>query len=207
MAREWGYTNKENQVKGIRKIKEKPRDFYADAAVWNAVYAKACEELKDAMDLAYLTGQRPADVLKMRFTDIRDGSLEVEQNKTKKKLRILLEGDGIRTVLGKVIDRIKARKRKVVGFSLVSTSKGVGLGSKPLRVQFQRARAAAAKAAFELGEVDLAKRILIFQFRDIRPEAASELPLEHASKLLGHTQQQITQRVYRPVGEIVKPTK
>lgn len=68
-------------MKGIRKIKEKPRDFYADAAVWNAVYAKACEELKDAMDLAYLTGQRPADVLKMRFTDIRDGSLEVQQNK------------------------------------------------------------------------------------------------------------------------------
>ncbi|HHW4676843.1 hypothetical protein OK116_07310 [Xylella fastidiosa subsp. fastidiosa] len=123
-------------------------------------------------------------------------------NKTKKKLRILLEGDGIRTVLGKVIDRIKARKRKVVGFSLVSTSKGVGLGSKPLRVQFQRARAAAAEAASELGEVDLAKRILIFQFRDIHPKAASELPLEHASKLLGHTQQQITQRVYRPVGEI-----
>lgn len=84
MAREWGYTNKENQVKGIRKIKEKPRDFYADAAVWNAVYAKACEELKDAMDLAYLTGQRPADVLNMRFTDIRDGSLEVQQNKTKR---------------------------------------------------------------------------------------------------------------------------
>ncbi|KAJ4852119.1 tyrosine-type recombinase/integrase [Xylella fastidiosa subsp. multiplex] len=194
-------------MKGIRKIKEKPRDFYADAAVWNAVYAKACEELKDAMDLAYLTGQRPADVLKMRFTDIRDGSLEVQQNKTKKKLRILLEGDGIRTELGKVIDRIKARKRKVVGFSLVSTSKGVGLGSKPLRVRFQRARAAAAEAASELGEVDLAKRILIFQFRDIRPKAASELPLEHASKLLGHTQQQITQRVYRRVGEVVKPTK
>ncbi|QJP50286.1 integrase [Xylella fastidiosa subsp. multiplex] len=207
MAREWGYTNKENQVKGIRKIKEKPRDFYADAAVWNAVYAKACEELKDAMDLAYLTGQRPADVLKMRFTDIRDGSLEVQQNKTKKKLRILLEGDGIRTELGKVIDRIKARKRKVVGFSLVSTSKGVGLGSKPLRVRFQRARAAAAEAASELGEVDLAERILIFQFRDIRPKAASEIPLEHASKLLGHTQQQITQRVYRRVGEVVKPTK
>ncbi|HHW4668184.1 MAG TPA: integrase, partial [Xylella fastidiosa subsp. multiplex] len=64
-----------------------------------------------------------------------------------------------------------------------------------------------AEAASELGEVDLAKRILIFQFRDIRPKAASELPLEHASKLLGRTQQQITQRVYRRVGEVVKPTK
>ncbi|WP_233242657.1 hypothetical protein [Xylella fastidiosa] len=76
-----------------------------------------------------------------------------------------------------------------------------------MRVRFQRARVAAAKVASESGEADLAKRILIFQFRDIRPKAASELPLEHASKLLGHTQQQITQRVYRRVGEVVKPTK
>ena len=48
--------------------KEVRRDFYADKDVWNAVYSVACEELKDAMDLNYLSGQRPADVLKMRET-------------------------------------------------------------------------------------------------------------------------------------------
>ncbi|MRU22610.1 integrase, partial [Xylella fastidiosa subsp. multiplex] len=79
-------------------------------------------ELRDAMDLAYLNGQRPAGVLKMRFTEIRNGSLEVQQNKTKKKLRILLEGDSIRTEVGKMMDRSRAGKRGVVGFSLVSTS-------------------------------------------------------------------------------------
>ena len=53
----------------------------------------------------------------------------------------------------------------------------------------------------------LAERIRRFQFRDIRPKAASELPVEHASRLLGHSEKEITERVYRRLGEIVKPTK
>jgi hypothetical protein len=60
MAREWGYTTNENPCRGIRKNKEKPRDFYADNAVWDAAYRHASVELQDAMDLNYLTGQRPA---------------------------------------------------------------------------------------------------------------------------------------------------
>ena len=54
---------------------------------------------------------------------------------------------------------------------------------------------------------DLAERIRRFQFRDIRPKAASELPVEHASRLLGHSEKEITERVYRRLGEVVKPTK
>jgi len=53
----------------------------------------------------------------------------------------------------------------------------------------------------------LAERIRRFQFRDIRPKAASELPVEHASRLLGHSEKEITERVYRRIGEVVKPTK
>ncbi|MGY4696285.1 tyrosine-type recombinase/integrase [Xylella fastidiosa subsp. sandyi] len=207
MAREWGYTEKENPVKGVRKNKETPRDFYADDAVWMAVYAKASEELRDAMDLSYLTGQRPADILKMRFTDIKDGALEVQQNKTGKKLRILLERSGIRTELGKVIDRIKARERKVFSVFLVATPNGTPLNKQTLPSRFNSARARAAKVAYGTGDADLAKRISAFQFRDIRPKAASELPLEHASKLLGHTKQDITEKVYRRIGEVVEPTK
>lgn len=41
----------------MRKNKETPRDYYANDVVWDAVYMKAAQELKDAMDLAYLTGQ------------------------------------------------------------------------------------------------------------------------------------------------------
>lgn len=207
MAREWGYTAKENPVKGVRKNKEKPRDFYADDAVWSAVYSAACVELQDAMDLNYLTGQRPADVLKMRLADIKDGAIEVQQNKTKKKLRILLDDDGARTELGKVIDRIKGRERKVASLFLIATPAGKALNQWTLRTRFDDARADAAKAATEAGDDQLAARIRAFQFRDIRPKAASEMDLEHASKLLGHTEQEITEKVYRRVGETVKPTK
>lgn len=207
LAREWGYTAKENPCRGVRKNKEKPRDFYADDAVWSAVYAQACDELKDAMDLNYLTGQRPADVLKMRLTDIRDGAIEVQQNKTKKKLRILLDDAGRRTELGNVIDRIKARERKVSSLYLVATPGGQALNKHTLRVRFDAARLAAAKAAEGAEQPELAARVRAFQFRDIRPKAASEMPLDHASRLLGHTEHEITEKVYRRVGEVVKPVK
>jgi len=202
LAREWGYTAKENPVRGVRKNKETPRDFYADDAVWAAVRAAACVELQDAMDLNYLTGQRPADVLKMRVDDIKDGALEVRQNKTGKKLRILLDADGERTELGRVVDRI--RGRKVTSLFLIATPTGTPLNRWTLRTRFDHARSAAADVA---GDDALAARIRAFQFRDIRPKAASELPLEHASRLLGHTEHEITEKVYRRVGEVVKPTK
>lgn len=212
LAREWGYTIRENPVKGVRKNKEKPRDYYADSAVWNAVYGAASVELQDAMDLNYLTGQRPADVLKMRFPDIRDGALEVRPNKTQKssgkRLRILLDDPEVgRTQLGLLVDKIKGRERKVASLCLVATPSGAALNRWTLRTRFDDARASAAKASEDAGDVELAARIREFQFRDIRPKAASETDLAHASKLLGHTDKQITKTVYQRIGETVLPTK
>ncbi|MDO4683991.1 MAG: tyrosine-type recombinase/integrase [Lautropia sp.] len=208
MAREWGFTAKENPVKGVRKNKERPRDYYADSAVWDAVYGQACPELRDAMDLAYLTGQRPADVMKMRFSDIRDDALEVRQNKTSKFLRILLtDPDGGRTRLGALVDRIKQRNPKIRSMYLVATAGGAPLNKGTLTLRFHMARNEAAALADDAGESALATRIRRFQFRDIRSKAASETDLAHASKLLGHSDRQITQTVYRRVGETVMPTK
>ncbi|MFJ2986579.1 tyrosine-type recombinase/integrase [Collimonas sp. NPDC087041] len=208
MAREWGYTAKENPCRGVRKNKEAPRDFYADKEVWDAVYAVAAEELRDAMDVAYLTGQRPGDVLKMMLTDIRNGALEVRQGKTKKFLRIMLEQDGLKSELGQIIDRIQSRSRKIHSLYLIATPKGQPLNKGTLRLRFDSARARAAVIAAKRSDNTLAQRIKQFQFRDIRPKAASEiLSLDDASKLLGHTKQQITEKVYRRVGEEVKPTR
>lgn len=44
-----------------------------------------------------------------------------------------------------------------------------------------------------------------FQERDIRAKVASDLDLQHASKLLAHTTEQITETVYRRKGEMVEP--
>lgn len=208
MAREWGFTGKDNPCRGVRKNKERPRDFYADKDVWDAVYAEAPEELQDAMDLNYLTEPRPADVLKMRDGDIKNGALEVRQGKTKKFLRIMLESDGVRSELGHVIDRIRARTHKIGSLFLISTPDGQPLKKWSLRTRFDTARAAAARKADENGAGALAARIKEFQFRDIRPKAASEIKdLSAASKLLGHSDQRITDCVYRRIGESVEPTR
>ena len=212
MAREWGYTAKDNPARGIRKNKEQPRDFYADDAVWNAVYAKGSDVLKNAMDIAYFTGQRPADVVKIKLTDIRDDALEIRQNKTSKRLRILLNHeDGTRSELVKVIDRIIAASGKVISMHLLVNTRGEPLTQWALRHHFDHARLEAVKAASEMETREgfaLAERIRKFQFRDARPKAASEIgDLASASKLLGHTEQEITKKVYRRIGETVKPTK
>jgi len=212
LAREWGYMSHDNPARGIRKNPEKPRDFYVDDQVWRAVYECASEELRDALDLAYLTGQRPADVLKMNERDIQDGSLCVQQDKTKKKLRILLKhADGASTQLAEVLERIRRRPRKVKSLSLIATPAGEALNKFTLRSRFDAARLAAVAKAEAIGTEDmtlLAQRIKQFQFRDIRPKAASDMSdLSAASKLLGHTEQEITKKVYRRIGEEVRPTR
>ena len=208
MAREWGYTAKENPCKGVRRNKELARTYYADADVWDAVYAEARDELKDAMDIAYLTGQRPADVLKMRLSDISATSIKVRQGKTNKFQQIMLNDEsGNRTQLGKTVDAIRRRDRKVVSLSPISMPNGQPMKDYNIRYRWEEAREKAAKKV-ETDNPDFAKHIMGFQFRDIRPKAASEIEdINDASKLLGHTKEKITKDVYRRVGEKVKPTK
>ncbi len=45
------------------------------------------------MDIALLTGQRPADVLKIMRVDIRDGALLITQNQTRAKRAIEIVGE------------------------------------------------------------------------------------------------------------------
>lgn len=206
-ARNWGYTENENPVKEVEKNKEKPRDYYVEDDVWAAVYEIAGQDLKDAMDINYLTGQRPADVRKMRISDIKDRKLVVKQNKTGKRLRILLDDENNQTELGRTIDRICDRPDLKQNSYLVSTADGKNLTESMLRTRFESARKAAANKALEQNDDDLAERIKKFQFRDIRPKTASDLDVLHASKLLGHSQQEITEIVYRRKGEDVKPTR
>jgi integrase len=208
MAREWGFTKRDNPCRGVRKNKEAPRDYYAEADVWDAVYAAGGQVLRDAMDLSYLSGQRPADVLKMSKHDIRNDELHVRQNKTRHVLRIRLHIDGQPTELGACIDRLLARPLQSMSGELICAERGQPLTPKMLRDRFEAAREESAKGAEKARKADLAKRIKAFQFRDIRPKAASEMAsLADASSLLGHTDTQITKRVYRRAGEVVKPTK
>lgn len=204
-AREWGLTRLENPCKGVKKNKEIPRDFYATDEVWDAVYACASHKLSEAMDLAYLTGQRPADVHAMGRINIEGVYLMLQQGKTNKKLRILLEVGGVRNTLGLLVDRLMAKGHS--GY-FITSARGTKVSSRTLHLWWDTARQKAIKEAIEAGRPDLAENIAKFQFRDIRPKAASEIiDIGDASRLLGHSKEGITERVYRRVGAIANPTK
>lgn len=199
MARSWGYTSHPNPCAGIKGFKEKGRkDIYVEDSAIMAVYEIASQPLKDAMDLAHLTGQRPSDVLKMAETDIRDGALCITQQKTKTKLRISIQGE-----FAELITRIMARKSgfKIRTLSLIVDEQGQRFTYSMLRSAFDHARKAAG--------IDKA----IFQFRDLRAKAATDKTeisgdMHQAQKQLGHSSLLMTQQYIRErKGEKVTPTK
>lgn len=207
-AREWGFTKAPNPVTGVEKNEETPRDFYADDQVWFAVRDEGVQELQDAMDLAYLTGQRPSDVLSFGPRDLVDGNLQTRQGKTKKRLRIRLTdpATGVRTKLGELVDKLLSRKVVATRFIVNESRQPIRIGA--LRTRFNVARMAAAAKARAAGDVGLAERIEAFQFRDARAKAASEIEdIKQAQELLAHSSEQITRTVYTRVGKLVMPTR
>lgn len=197
-ARDKGYTAMPNPCAGIKGFTEKGRDVYIEDDVYKAVWDAACEPLRDAMDLAYLTGQRPSDVLKMQETDIRGGYLEVSQNKTSAKLRIEISDE-----LFLLLNRIKSRKRlhPVRNMLLIVDESGRHLPIRTLQDRFDRARAKAG----------ISKET--FQFRDLRAKAGTDKAdavgdIRQAQKQLGHTTVGMTEHYVRNrKGAKVTPTK
>lgn len=203
-ARAWGLTDLPNPCAGIKGFSEKGRDIYIEDSVYNAVWQAADEPLRDALDLAYLTGQRPADTLKMSVTDIIDGAIQVQQEKTGKKLRIQITGE-----LEKLINRIHERKKKysVHTLALVCTERGQAMSKETLRSRFDKARERAAKQNPSLQEA-----ILSFQFRDLRAKAGTDKAdtggMREAQLQLGHSKMGMTEHYVRGRrGDKTTPTK
>lgn len=70
------------------------------------------------------------------------------------------------------------------------------------------ARSKAVAQAVANRDQALAHKIAGVQFRNVRPKAASEiLDLGDASRLLGHSKQETTKKIYVRVGAIANPTK
>jgi len=189
-AREHGFTDAPNPCAGVKGHRESGRDRYIEDSEFLAIWEKAHYTVQDAMDLAYLTGQRPADLLKLGRGDIRDGMLWFTQNKTGKKLRIEIVGE-----LKVLIERILNREhKKKCDEALLQDGNGQRLTYGALRSRFDAAREAAG--------VD-------FQFRDIRAKAATDTEdLARAQRLLGHKTRAMTEHYTRNRrGDRVRPLK
>ncbi|MDI3304400.1 MAG: tyrosine-type recombinase/integrase [Burkholderia multivorans] len=197
-ARETGMTKIANPCQGVKKYREGGRDVYVEDDLYRRVYEKADQPTRDAMDLAYLTGQRPQDTLLHDERDIRDNFLHIDQGKTKKKLRMEVSGE-----LKAVIDRIRLRKRqyKVVCTALIVNERGERMTLDTLQRRFREARRAAGIADDD------------FQFRDLRAKAGTDKTdstgdIRQAQKQLGHTSVAMTEHYVRNRrGDKVKPTK
>lgn len=204
MAREWGYTEANNPAAGIKGHTLAKRQYYVSDAVYMAVWRCASQPLKDAMDLAYLTGQRPGDVLKFSERQIEDGVFVIPaQSKTGKPLRIRIEGE-----FGSLVERIATRKSgyKVWSAALAVNMHGMAMTKQVLRDHFAEAREAAAVTMPQLAD-----EIKKMWFYDLRAKAADDVSDDRgdqaAADLLGHTNVSTTQRHYLRRGKKVGPTK
>lgn len=196
-AREEGITKLPNPCTGVKRFPETGRDTAPDAEMVQRMLDVADQPLQFAMRLADLIGQRPADVRKIKESDIKDGLLHVRQGKTQAKLRIELIGG-----LAELIKEIRAYKKQLstIAGELLVNEAGQPLRADALRYRFDQAR---AKAGIPKAE---------FQFRDFRAKVATDTDeaagTRAAQALLGHTTEAMTADYIRhKVGRKVKPSR
>jgi integrase len=188
-ARRTGLTAAPNPVPGIQRNHEEPRKVYITDPMFRSAYdsehAKAW--YRDALDLLLHGGQRPADTLGMMWAHEIDGCIWVTQAKTGAKVRIEIE-----TTLKTVLERIRARPRKVASLFIVADDNGQRITVDRLQKQHLKARGT-----------------MTWQVRDIRKKTGTDVEnLRHAQRLLGHASETTTARIYRQVkGEKVKPLR
>lgn len=203
-AIEWGLC-KDHPTKGgkVKKDKPPPRDRYVED--WEMA---AAISVANPMILAYLwvklaTGQRRKDLLALTLNDIRE------------------EGEGIRIKPTKTA-KSSGRKVLILWTPELLAWRGYILSIRPVTtdphvfvnkygkswVDPITGRANGFDTAWQrfMGKVISHTTVTErFQERDLRAKTASDTDLFHASRLLVHTSQQITQMVYRRKGDSVQP--
>lgn len=196
-ARDTGLTDEPNPCAGVSSYTEDGRDVYVSDALFDAAWNAAPDPLRDALDLAYLTGQRPADTVALSDHDIRDGYLHIKQGKRGAKLRIEVTGK-----LKDVIERIRARRNafKIVTTYLVVSKYGRPVQRRTVSEWLKQVRKATGIPADD------------FQFRDLRAKAGTDKEdsqgMAAAKDQLGHANESMTRHYVRHrLGKKVSPTR
>ncbi|MEX3846745.1 tyrosine-type recombinase/integrase [Paraburkholderia sp. BR10882] len=195
-ARLWGMMTIANPCAGVRGKKESGRqDVLIDDELYASVHAVADEPLRNAMDLADLCAQRPADILGVQRSNIVKGNLIFRTRKTGAFVTIQITGE-----LANLIDRLLAWRGSKVDVSpyLLRDEEGYPLTKGQLRSRFDKARDKAG--------IDKTK----FQFRDLRARGVTHKTidegLEAGQRLAGHSGPGMTARYVRGTRP-VKPSR
>jgi hypothetical protein len=183
------------------KNRENAREFEVTDELFAAVYAEACQFIKDTMDLSSATGMRLTDCI--RVTLPKGDTLKLKASKTGKKADFDLS-------LSEVLPDLISRRREYPAshVMLISTPDGFPVHFKDLRREWDKARDQAAHRARAVGDEELAQSVEAMWLRDMRKMAADQAPdLEAASKLLQHSSVAITRKHYRTRGDALKPVR
>ena len=175
----------------------KPRDVYIDDRLYGIVYQAADSLMRDLMDTAYITGQRPIDIVGLHTDQIHDGILHITQRKTKARLRFEISG---------LLAEIIGRRAPENGGYLFKNSRGGRLTRDVLGRHFL-----ALRKQLQAEHPELAEELANFQFRDLRAKSGTDAYLmtgdkNAARQQLGHTTEAMTNRYIRQE-KVLKPLK
>lgn len=199
-AVEWGLIDR-NPVKGqVRKLKTKRRERYVEDWEIVEVLKVASPLLRAYIAVKLITGLRRGDILRLQMEDIREDGVHVKPHKTEHSSGVsllILWNDDLRTVIDIAID---VRPKTCVPWLFHTrqgkpyiNEKGRADGFDSIWSRFM------GKA---LSQTKLKER---FQERDLRKKVGSDMKIELASSLLGHTSVATTRRHYRLRPEEVQP--
>ena len=180
-----------NAAKMVPKFTIKGRDRFLTDEEFNLIRENGNDVVKVAMDIAYYTGARITDVLKLRLADCRDEGLFVEQHKTGKR-QLFTWSDSLRDAIATA----KKLPRPIRGLHLLCTNKG-----KPYT--YSAFYTIWNGACTRAGVKDV-------HFHDIRGKAATEAKQQGQDyqALLGHASKAMSDKyIKRREIERVEPVK
>ncbi len=198
-VRRWFWI-KTNVLRDVERPKSRPRDRLISDEEFAACKALAPKRVQLAMQLALLTGQRQGDIIRFRWANIHEvtvdgrtfNELQLQQSKTGKRMAIEITPE-----LEAVLDQcwqLKGGGSEGSEFVL-PTKFGRPFTSAGFRATWQRVRLKWERSGGTPA-----------RFHDIRAMAATKCPtLESAQQLLGHSNPSMTRSVYRRGIERVKP--
>ncbi|WP_368882240.1 tyrosine-type recombinase/integrase [Shewanella algae] len=160
----WGYERghcKHNPAKGIKKFRNKSRDRYITDHEFKALL-ECCElRLRLACEISYLCAARQADVLSLKWSQILDEGIFIQQGKTGKK-----QIKAWSPRLKKLMNEAKSLHEGVASIFVINKTGGGKLTSDGLRSSWRRAM---DKLAVTHPDIER-----IFTFHDIKAKGISD---------------------------------
>lgn len=180
----YAYTLDRNVLKDVPRPKRPPRDRLIQDHEFREIRAMAPLRVQLMMDLALHLGQRQGDLLNLKWSDIKNGEVHIDQSKTGKRLAIRITPE-LKRVFGKCW--MLPNGGKDGGEYVVTRTQGGRFTSEGFRASWQKV----AKKWRGMGRLNAT-------YHDIRAMCATKCPSpEVAMRLLGHSNISMTLKIYR----------